>query len=161
MYMSLAALVAVFVLGVHTWLGRRSLGLFLALAVVSGLLASWRNADYRNAVAIWSDTVAKHEGNPRAHNNLGFALIQAGRVPEAIVHLEQAVQLNPPIEAILSQAGLKAICEMCGEEIINRREVVYDGVTLCRTCANGGYYNIVADFAPRSITWAEFARPVV
>ena len=34
----------------------------------------------------------------------------------------------------------RAICDRCGEEILNEREVVVEGLTLCRYCACGGYY---------------------
>ncbi len=59
----------------------------------------------------------------------------------------QPVQLTTPIEAIVSRAGVRINCEICGEEIINEREIVRDGLTLCRSCAGQSYYQIVADFA--------------
>lgn len=33
-------------------------------------------------------------------------------------------------------------CDICGEHIQDRREVLKDGKTLCRPCAYGGYYRI-------------------
>lgn len=36
-----------------------------------------------------------------------------------------------------------AICDRCGEEISDGREVEVDGATLCKACANGGYYSII------------------
>ncbi|RJP48271.1 MAG: formylmethanofuran dehydrogenase [Anaerolineaceae bacterium] len=50
------------------------------------------------------------------------------------------VQLVTPIEAILSRPGIRVDCDMCGEEIMNEREVSQNGLTLCRLCAHGGYY---------------------
>ena len=35
-------------------------------------------------------------------------------------------------------------CQGCGEGITDRREVVREGRTLCRACADGGYYSVVA-----------------
>jgi formylmethanofuran dehydrogenase subunit E len=52
----------------------------------------------------------------------------------------QPVQLITPIEAILSRAGVRINCEICGEEIINEREVEHAGMRLCRSCAGQGYY---------------------
>ncbi len=50
------------------------------------------------------------------------------------------VVLKPPLEAILSKPGARVACEICGEEIINEREVAVGGTILCQTCANGSYY---------------------
>lgn len=34
-------------------------------------------------------------------------------------------------------------CDVCGEEIINEREVHREGLTLCRACAGVSYYQPV------------------
>lgn len=36
-----------------------------------------------------------------------------------------------------------AFCDRCGEEVTGGREVVRNGETLCRACADGGYYRII------------------
>lgn len=46
----------------------------------------------------------------------------------------QEVTLTTPIETIVSRAGVRVNCDVCGEEIINEREVIQDGLTLCRGC---------------------------
>ena len=55
----------------------------------------------------------------------------------------QPVTLTVDLKAIISRNGLRAMCEQCGEEIINAREVIRDGKVLCRTCAGEGYYTTV------------------
>jgi tetratricopeptide (TPR) repeat protein len=95
MYLPLAAVVALLVLGCHALAGRRSLPLLLAFAILLGFLTLRRNEDYSSALAIWSDTVAKSPGNARAQNQLGFALLQTGRNSEALQPLEEAVRLEP------------------------------------------------------------------
>ena len=52
----------------------------------------------------------------------------------------QYVDLKTPIEKIISRAGHKVICEHCGEEIMNEREIVRDGLVICRACAGEAYY---------------------
>ena len=52
------------------------------------------------------------------------------------------VFLNTPIEKIISRPGMRVDCDMCGEEIMNEREVRRDGLTLCSTCAGNGYYQV-------------------
>jgi tetratricopeptide (TPR) repeat protein len=65
------------------------------IVVTVGYLTVRRNKDYRSEISIWADTVAKRPQNPRAHYNLGSALLQAGRLQDAIRHNEQALQINP------------------------------------------------------------------
>ena len=50
------------------------------------------------------------------------------------------VTLNTPIEAIISRPGIRVNCDVCGEEIMNEREVRKMGRTLCRACAVEKYY---------------------
>lgn len=52
----------------------------------------------------------------------------------------QPVVLSLSLEALISEHGLRAICEQCGEDIINAREVRQAGRVLCRACAGDGYY---------------------
>jgi tetratricopeptide (TPR) repeat protein len=42
----------------------------------------------------------------KAHNNLGFALLQKGNVDEAIVHYQQALQINPDIAGTCYNLGI-------------------------------------------------------
>jgi tetratricopeptide (TPR) repeat protein len=95
MYLPLAAVVALVVLGIHTWAGRLGAYALLALAVPLGILTFQRNQDYGTELSIWSDTVAKRPENARAHNNLGKILGRAGREAEALPQYQQAVQLKP------------------------------------------------------------------
>jgi formylmethanofuran dehydrogenase subunit E len=53
----------------------------------------------------------------------------------------QQVELNKPLSQIVSRPGMKAICEVCEEEIINGREVVTNGIVLCISCAGESYYH--------------------
>ena len=70
-----------------------------------------------------------------------FAQMQAYQVmPDDVMFTIRAVALNTPIAAIISRPGMRVICSNCGEEIMNEREVKVGELTLCRTCAEGGYY---------------------
>jgi tetratricopeptide (TPR) repeat protein len=68
--------------------------LTLVACAALGFLTARRNADYRSALSIWEDTVAKSPHNPRAHNNLGTTLLELGRLTEATVHFQQAVRIR-------------------------------------------------------------------
>jgi tetratricopeptide (TPR) repeat protein len=96
MYLPLASVILLAVLGLYLWLGRRSAVIFLALAVGLGCLTERRNNDYRNNLTLWSDTVAKCPGNERAHTHLGLELLAIpGRLPDAIAEFRKALQINP------------------------------------------------------------------
>ena len=72
-----------------------------------------------------------------------FAMLHGyQRMPDAELLSFEWVELAKPVAAIVSRAGARAKCESCGEEIINEREVVGADVTLCRSCAGGGYYSV-------------------
>jgi formylmethanofuran dehydrogenase subunit E len=50
------------------------------------------------------------------------------------------VRLTVSLVKIISRHGHRVVCERCGEDIINEREVHVNGQALCRACANGAYY---------------------
>jgi tetratricopeptide (TPR) repeat protein/uncharacterized membrane protein YhaH (DUF805 family) len=95
-YLSLAAVIGLVVLGLYTWMGRRSLIVFAALAVGLGWLSVRRNEDYRSEVAIWNDTVMKCPENSRACYNLGNELAKIpGQTSAAISAYEAALRIKP------------------------------------------------------------------
>lgn len=97
MYLPLAAVITCVVAGARAWAGRRGLAVCFAAAIVLFCVTVRRNEDYRSAVAIWTDTVAKRPGNARAHNDLGDALRDAGNPAAALVQFSEAVRLEPTL----------------------------------------------------------------
>jgi hypothetical protein len=95
MYLPLAAVVTMAVVGAFA-LGKRLFnkqqGVVLgclaggSVVVLFTFLTIQRNQDYKSDVTIWQDTVEKRPDNPRAHSNLGIALLQTGKVQAAIGH---------------------------------------------------------------------------
>ena len=74
---------------------------------------------------------------PRAYE----AQLRAYQVmPDPELLTVQEVRLAADVEKIVSKARVRVACEACGEEIINEREVIADGRTLCRACAGASYY---------------------
>jgi formylmethanofuran dehydrogenase subunit E len=71
-----------------------------------------------------------------------FAQMQAYQVmPDEEMLTVTEVQLATPIEAIVSRPGVRVNCDVCGEEIMNEREVKQNGLALCRACAGNSYYH--------------------
>jgi tetratricopeptide (TPR) repeat protein len=95
MYLSLAALIALVVLGLWGWLGRRSFLVYGAVALALGLRTAERNEDYRSALALWGDNVAHRPTDAIGQCNYGIALVQADRLDEGIAHYQTALQLSP------------------------------------------------------------------
>lgn len=95
MYLPLAAIIAAIVVGVWHILGRRSVIVFVAIAIAFGALTARRNIDYRSAISIWQDNIAKRPDSPRPYGELASALSNAGRRPEALAAYETAVRLLP------------------------------------------------------------------
>jgi tetratricopeptide (TPR) repeat protein len=107
MYLSLAAVVTVVLLGLYAWIGRRSVIVFAAAAVGLGWLSVLRNEDYRSELAIFSDTVAECPGNARARYNLGMILAGLNRPPEAINEYEAALRIKPDYEEAHYNLGIE------------------------------------------------------
>ena len=76
-----------------------------------------------------------------------FAQMRAYQImPDDEMFTCTVVALNTPVEEIVSRPGVRVNCDLCGEEIMNEREIHQGGLTLCRACAGGGYYNF--DISP-------------
>lgn len=72
-------------------------------------------------------------------------------MPDSVLFDRQPVTLTPPLSALVGADGVRVECERCGEEIINRREIVCDDQVLCRRCAGHAYYQPLPPSAPLAI----------
>jgi formylmethanofuran dehydrogenase subunit E len=71
-------------------------------------------------------------------------LIGYQRIPDAQLVTVTPVTLVQPLAAILSQPDKRVICQQCGEEVMNEREVVGEnGRILCQACAGQSYYHLL------------------
>lgn len=106
MYLPLVIPVALIVAGLYRLAGRRCYPVLGLLALGCGALTMARNEDYRTAVRLWTDTVAKRPANGRAHHELGKALFELGRVEESLPSYEEAIRLQPGVPEPLYNRGL-------------------------------------------------------
>ncbi len=72
--------------------------LFTVLSIV-------RAAVYETEVDLYADVVAKSPNKARPRNNLGNALKEEHRIPEAMVQLERAIALKPDYPDALNNLG--------------------------------------------------------
>ncbi len=121
------------------WVGRRTL----------------RIEDYGKVAATFVDTLTGHAVRitprlaardlaaryaPEAANGWEAYLLGYQRIPDDELLTVQDVQLIASIQSIISTPEAKTTCGVCGEEIFNEREVIRDGVVVCRSCAGERYY---------------------
>ncbi len=127
LYLPVAGIVALAVLGSHAIAGRRTLFAFAGIAIALGTAAAVRNGDYASAESIWTDTVAKCPRNPRARNNLGNVwLREPGRLPAAIAQYRIAVALDPGNATTHDNLGnaYRDLPGFWGEAVAEYREAV-------------------------------------
>ena len=79
------------------WRHRRMVLGGCATIILAALIfcARVQTAYWRNSESLWAHTLACTSDNDIAHNGLGDALSQNGRVGEAIVHFQKALEINP------------------------------------------------------------------
>ncbi|MFT3780593.1 MAG: tetratricopeptide repeat protein [Nibricoccus sp.] len=73
-------------------------------ALFTGLTIS-QNEVYRTEQRFWADIVRKFPENPRAHNNLGSVLLEAGKITEARARFINAIELKPEYAAAYNNLG--------------------------------------------------------
>ena len=95
MYLPLAAVLALAVIGLQRSLGRRAIGPAVAIALALGAVTARRNLDYLSDLTLWSDTVAKRPNNAAAHHGVAIALLSQGQTSSALSYFQRAVQLDP------------------------------------------------------------------
>ncbi len=77
-----------------------------------------------------------------------FAQLEAYQVmPDEELLSFQPIQLTTPVKDLISRPGVRVNCMICGEEIINQREVIHLGMTMCVACAGAVYYQPVEAMA--------------
>ncbi len=72
--------------------------------------------------------------------------LEAYRImPDKELFYHQDVKVEIPPEDMPGRPLRRVQCASCGEYVQDLREVIKDGKTLCRTCANGGGYYRIED----------------
>jgi formylmethanofuran dehydrogenase subunit E len=125
------------------WVGRRTLRVVDWGKIAATFVDTHTGQAVRLAARRSARTLAAGYA-PEAHNRWEAQLFGYQRMPDEDLLDRCAVALTTPLEQILSRAGKLAVCQACGEEIINEREVVSGGQVLCRACAGEAYYTLVA-----------------
>lgn len=87
--------------------GKAALATVAALALAACSIQTWRQIGYwKDSIALFTHTLEVTSGNYVIENNLGGALLRAGRTDEAIAHFEAARRIRPDYASALSNLGL-------------------------------------------------------
>lgn len=89
---------------------------------------------------------------PQAESRWHAYLLGYQRIPDDTLFTIQEVRLEMSLAEILSKDGYRVNCQICGEEIINEREVHHEGMLLCRPCAGERYYRLIDEPVPFPIS---------
>jgi formylmethanofuran dehydrogenase subunit E len=104
--------------------------------------ATFVDTQTERAVRLWPHPMARQRAldyAPAADSRWQAQLAAYQIMPVAELLCAQPVALTVSLERLLSRHGLRVTCAVCGEEIINQREVLIDGRPICRGCAGEGY----------------------
>jgi protein O-mannosyl-transferase len=133
MYLSLAAVAAVAVLG-GGWLVRRlvkdaarsrriGVALVVVITLALGVCTHLRNRDYASAERMWAGVVARYPQSSRALNNLGAAYLDAERFAEAEVYCRRAVGADPALFEARYNLGHVLMLSGRGDEAIEQLSI--------------------------------------
>jgi formylmethanofuran dehydrogenase subunit E len=82
---------------------------------------------------------------PQAQSRWHAMLEAYQRLPIEDIFCWQPVELTLDLKALISRHGVRVNCAVCGEEILNEREIIVNGQLVCRACAGDTYYSIQSE----------------
>ncbi len=83
--------------------------------------------------------VRPRPGAPRTPQGTDPIAFLAQFTDEELFELRE-VRVSIPPEDLPGPPLRRAVCARCEEEVLDGREILKDGVALCRSCAEGAYY---------------------
>ncbi len=124
----------------NCWVGRRT----MRIEDYGKMAATFVDTRTETAVRVYPHPHCRERAltyAPEARNQWEGYLWGYQRMPVAELLVAQVVQLRQPVAEIISKPGVRTLCDRCGEEIINQREVMWGSLTMCRGCAGERYYD--------------------
>lgn len=124
------------------WMGRRTMRLVDHGKIAASFLDTLTGAGVRIAPV----GEARHLARERAAPGQGKweAYLEGYKIiPDEELFRVQPVRLRTSLAELLSSPGKRAVCETCGEEIINGREIIREASIFCRACAGEPYVDVI------------------
>jgi formylmethanofuran dehydrogenase subunit E len=123
----------------NCWLGRRT----MRLMDYGKVAATFVDTETGNAIRIAPNPQARHLAGVCAPNERSrwHTMLEAYQImPANDLLCWREVRLTVDMLAIISRPGVRVDCTMCGEEILNEREIEVAGRIVCKACHEGAYY---------------------
>jgi len=126
-----------------------------AVQAITGCSLGHRNLkhkDYGKFAATFVDIgtrkavrVSVHEKNRAARDTLEKdELIRVlGEIPETEILKIEHVRMDIPDDDIPGFPHGKAVCSICGENVMDNRHIVVEGKPMCKNCGIGSYYTVI------------------
>jgi len=92
---------------------------------------------------------APHETDKRGQQLHAYKVM-----PDAVLFRVQAVEVNLTEFDLPGPTRRKGACVQCGQVVRDNREMIRDGQTYCRPCAQGGYFHRAREIAWRDMNWS-------
>ena len=138
-------------------LGRRSLK-FMDYGIMA---ASFVNLETDKAFRVLSTEDARNLAPLYAREEAGKSRQQLEayqRMPDSVLFRVQQVQVALSEFDLPGPTRRKVCCSRCDQVVRDHREVVVDGVTLCRPCAQRAYFKNVREVVWPNMNWAPEQR---
>jgi formylmethanofuran dehydrogenase subunit E len=141
-------------------LGRRSLK-FVDYGIMA---ATFVNLETGKAFRVVSKEEARDLAPvyaPEISGKVRQQLLAYQRMPDSQLFIVQKADVHVSEFELPGPTRAKAKCALCGQVVRDKREVVMDGMTLCRPCAHGAYYKNAQEVEWPDMDWApEEASPL-
>lgn len=137
----------------HVKLGRRSLK-FVDYGIMA---ATFLNLETGEAFRILSTEEARDLAPfyaPEILDKSQQQLEAYKRMPDSVLFRVQQVKVPLNEFDLPGPTRSKIPCTQCGQLVRDHREVVLDGITLCRPCAHGAYFKDAREITFADMNWA-------
>ncbi len=134
----------------NCWVGRRT----MRIVDYGKVAATFVDTVTGRAIRIRPHRLARERAGlyaPGAPSRWHAQLIGYQHMPDDELLEWNEVSLAMDLELLLGRAGERATCSLCGEEILDQREIRIADQVLCRSCAGDAYYRPIS----RSYEWVE------
>lgn len=121
------------------WVGRRTLRVEDLGKAAATFVDMQTGRAFRIAPRTQARAAARSHA-PEARNKWEAQLLGYQRMSDLELLAIQPVRLKISIERLVSRPGHRVVCQACGEDIINEREIVHEDTLLCRACLGRAYY---------------------
>jgi formylmethanofuran dehydrogenase subunit E len=124
---------------VNCWLGRRT----MRLMDYGKVAATFVDTETGYAIRIAPNPEARLLAAVSAPNECSrwHTMLEAYQImPADDLLCWREVRLTVNMQALISRPGVRVNCAVCGEEILNEREIEVAGRIVCKACHAGAYY---------------------